>query len=131
MGQSHATSRDTVRLLEIIKDAQAVDDELFYSNVLQGITDLVPCDDITFQLMDVEQRTATGATVLADGRALTLEGDPDDLADPDASDEDMDRFWQAFFAPGGCSYGAIRSGPPDFSMVLRHSDRMGAREYSR
>lgn len=131
MGRSHASSRDTVRLLEIIEGAQAVDDELFYSNVLRGITELVPCDDITFQLMDVEKRTAVGVTVLADGRAVPLGGDPKDPAGPGASDEAMDRFWEAFFAPGGCSYAAIRSGRPDFSMVLRRSDRMGPRQYSR
>jgi len=126
MGQSHATSRDTVRLLEIIAGAHAVDEEVFYSNVLRGISELVPCDDITFQLMDVQQRTAVGVTVLADGRVVGLEGDPGEQ-DPEA----MDRFWQAFFAPGGCSYNSIRAGRPDFSMVLRRSDRMGAREYSR
>ena len=122
MRSNGITTRDVARLLEILEDAEATDDEVFYSSVLRGLAELVPCDDVTFQLMDVEHRAVTGVTVIADGSTTRIEDDLDDA--------EMDRFWQAFFAPGGCSYASIRAGRPDYGMVVRHSDRLGSREYA-
>ncbi len=120
VGESFVTGRDAHRILEIVHDATADnDDEVFYSSVLRGIAELVP-GDVSFQLADIAQHRNEGLC-LVDGRAGPLTpGEDDDFA-----------FWSAYFAPGGCSYDAIRPGLPDYSVVVRRSDRFGDREYLR
>ena len=52
------TDTDIRALLGVFERCQpAADDDIFYADVLTGLRELIPCDDITFQLMDVaEQR---------------------------------------------------------------------------
>lgn len=118
MGESFITGSDARRILEILHDATADDTEVFYSSVLRGIAELVPCHNITFQLSDIEQHSIWGLR-LVDGRTESHAQSP----------EDSFEFWSAYFEPGGCSYAAIRAGLPDYSMVVRKSDRFGDREY--
>jgi DNA-binding CsgD family transcriptional regulator len=119
VGESFVTGRDARRILEIVADATAEDDaELFYSSVLRGIAELVPCDDMTFQLADIGRHSVDGLC-LCGGRTVRLAPSPDESLE----------FWSAYFEPGGCSYEAIRPGLPDYSIVVRKSDRFGDREY--
>jgi DNA-binding CsgD family transcriptional regulator len=121
VGESFVTGHDARRILGIIHGATAEDDaEVFYSSVLRGIAELVPCENITFQLSDIGQHNV-GGLCLFDGRTVPHAPSPDkSLA-----------FWSAYFEPGGCSYDAIRPGLPDYSVVVRRSDRFGDREYER
>lgn len=120
MGESFVTGRDAHRILEIVNDATAEDDaEVFYSSVLHGIAELVPGDQVTFQLQDIGRRSSEGGLCLVDGRTVPHAGSPDQSF----------AFWSAYFEPGGCSYAAIRPGLPDYSVVVRRSDRFGDREY--
>ena len=122
MGESFVTGRDAHRILEIIHDATAEDDtEVFYSSVLRGIAELVPGDQVTFQLSDIGRRSSEGGLCLVDGRTVPHAPSPDKSF----------AFWSAYFEPGGCSYDAIRPGLPDYSVVVRRSDRFGDREYER
>ena len=52
------TETDIHALLGVFDRCQpAADDDIFYADVLRGLRELIPCADITFQLMDVaEQR---------------------------------------------------------------------------
>lgn len=120
MGESFVTGRDARRILEIVADATAEDAELFYSSVLRGIAELVPSDDVLFQLADIGHHHVEGV-ILSHGRTAPLAQSPDESV----------AFWSAFFEPGGCSYAALRPGLPDYSMVVRTSDRFGDREYER
>ena len=121
MGESFVTGRDARRILEIVHDARAeAADEVFYSGVLRGIAELVPADQVSFQLADIGNRTTEGLCFIQ-GATLPLETTPDDAL----------AFWSAYFQPGGCSYDAIRPGLPDYQVVVRRSDRYGDREYLR
>ena len=121
VGESFVTGRDAHRILEVVNDATADDDaEVFYSSVLRGIAELVPADEVTFQLSDIGNHHNEGLC-LVEGRAEPLTPDPADSI----------AFWSAYFEPGGCSYAAIRPGLPDYSVVVRRSDRFGDREYER
>ncbi len=121
VGESFVTGRDARRILEIVHDA-AVEDasEVFYSSVLRGIAELVPCAVVMFQLSDIEHHTIDGVRVV-DGKTVRHAQSPDESA----------AFWSAYLQPGGCSYAAMRPGLPDYSMVVRKSDRFGDREYER
>lgn len=121
MSESDVRTSDIARILEIIESAKAADDtEIFYSGVLRGLAELVPCDDLTFQLMDVPRRSCRTLT-LAAGEIETVDNDADEDPDP----EDTARFWAAYWMPGGCSGGDS----PDYTRVQRTSDRFGDREY--
>jgi DNA-binding CsgD family transcriptional regulator len=117
---STVTETDVVALLDLVEQARAADrEETFYSSVLMGLRDLIPCDDIAFQLMDVRRRIVSGVCV-------TDEGVSHDLEDPDPDVQAA--FWDAFWADGGCSYPMDRD---DYVTILRRSDLHDDREYSR
>ena len=119
MGESFITGRDARRILEIVSDPTADDDiQPFYASVLRGIAELVPCDDVTFQLSDIGHHSIDGLG-LVDGNTVPHAPSP----------EDSLAFWSAYFEPGGCSYAAILPGLPDYSIVVRRSDRFGDGEY--
>ena len=120
MAESFITGRDARRILEIVSDATVEDDaEVFYSSVLRGIAELVPCENVTFQLHDIGHRRTEGGLCLIDGRTVPHAVSP----------EKSLAFWSAYFEPGGCSYDATRL--PDYSVVVRRSDRFGDHEYER
>ncbi|MEO6997769.1 MAG: hypothetical protein ABI112_06770, partial [Terracoccus sp.] len=120
MSESSVRGSDVARLLEIVESAEAADDtEFFYSGVLRGLAELVPCDDLTFQLMDLSRRSVQLLSVEA-GEIGASDTDVDEDPDP----EDTALFWAAYWMPGGCSGGDS----PDYTRVERISDRFGDRE---
>jgi DNA-binding CsgD family transcriptional regulator len=121
VGESFVTGRDARRILDIVGDATAEDPgELFYSSVLRGIAELVPCEMVTLQLSDIGHHSIDGLRLVG-GRTVRHAQSLDETY----------AFWSAYFEPGGCSYDAIRPGLPDYSLVVRRSDRFGDREYLR
>jgi DNA-binding CsgD family transcriptional regulator len=120
VSSSTVTETEVVALLDLVERAQPANgEERFYSSVLIGLRELIPCDDITFQLMDVQRRIVSGVCVTDDGVSHDLE-DPDPVVEA--------AFWDAFWAEGGCSYPMDRN---DYVTILRRSDMYGDLEYSR
>ena len=114
------TEADVRDLLAVFDRCSVADDgDIFYPDVLVGLRELIPCDDITFQLMNVgEQRT--------DILFVTDEGvQREHLVG--GADEYMQMFWQEFWNDDGCA-GPLRTG--DYATVLRHSDFWTEREYA-
>lgn len=114
------TDRDVRDLLGVLEPSDTPDDrDIFYSEVLRGLRELIPCDDITFQLMDVgEQRIRTQCMTDAGLQREETVG---------AEDEYTQMFWQEFWNDDGCA-GGQRTG--DFTTVLRHSDYWTERAYA-
>jgi hypothetical protein len=57
---STTTDADLAEVLRVVERAEAADgQEEFYSAVLVALRELVPCDDITFQVADVRRRVTT------------------------------------------------------------------------
>lgn len=114
------TDQDVRDLLAVLGRGNAADDgDIFYTDVLVGLRRLIPCDDITFQLMDVREQRIWTQFVTDDGvqRAETV----------GAQDEFTQMFWQEFWNDDGCA-GPLRTG--DYATVLRHSDSWSEREYA-
>src|SRR4249919_1570499 len=89
------TDTDVRALLGVFEGCQAAaDDDIFYADVLTGLRELIPCDDITFQLMDVAEQRLRQLVV-------TDEGVQRDES-VGASDEYVQLFWQEFWEPDGC-----------------------------
>ena len=62
------TDTDIRALLGVFDRCQpAADDDIFYADVLTGLRELIPCDDITFQLMDVAEQRLRLLFVTDDG----------------------------------------------------------------
>jgi DNA-binding CsgD family transcriptional regulator len=114
------TDRDVKDLLAVLEPTDAAEDhDIFYSEVLRGLRGLIPCDDITFQLMDVGEQRLRTHCVTDDGlqREETV----------GAEDELTQMFWREFWNDDGCADGQ-RTG--DFATVLRRSDYWTEREYA-
>jgi DNA-binding CsgD family transcriptional regulator len=97
----------------------AAEDDIFYADVLTGLRELIPCEDITFQLMDVaEQRV----------RLLFV---TDDGVDREESvgmvDEYTTVFWQEFWEEDGCA-GPLTTG--DYSTLLHHAETKRTRAWA-
>jgi DNA-binding CsgD family transcriptional regulator len=117
--QSTVTDRDVRRLMQVIDSVgQTLDAQDALFAVLAGMREIIPCDDITFQVMDVRTGRAHGPVIDHTGRH--------DLADDE--DEETDAaFWAAFWQPGGCSYPQDTG---DYSSVLRTSDQFSKRDHA-
>jgi DNA-binding CsgD family transcriptional regulator len=114
------TDQDVRDLLAVLEPTNSPQDrDIFYSEVLLGLRGLIPCDDITFQLMDVGEQRLRTQVVTADGvqREETV----------GAEDEFTRMFWQEFWNDDGCADGQ-RTG--DFTTVLRHSDYWTELDYA-
>lgn len=62
------TDEDVRDLLAVFERQTAADDgDIFYPDVLVGLRELIPCDDITFQLMDVGEQRVDMLFVSDDG----------------------------------------------------------------
>ena len=120
MAQAHATQADVSRVLEIVESARAVDgSEIFYSDVLRGLAELVPSDDITFQLMDIPRETyelfsLAGGTIVVTNDRQEREQDPEEYA----------RWWDAYWACDRAGWHL-----PDHGRVVRRTDHYSDREY--
>jgi len=89
----------------------AADDDIFYADVLTGLRDLIPCDDITFQLMDVAEQRLRQLVVSDEGvQREDMVGGNDEL---------VQLFWQEFWEPDGCA-GPLATG--DYSTLLHHAE---------
>ena len=120
MSSSTVTETHVLALLDLVESARPADpEELFYSSVLTGLRELIPCDYIRFQFMDVRRRTLRGVEVADDGITHDLE-DPD----PDVEAQ----WWAGFWGEGGCSYPIDHD---DYVTILRRSDQHGDLEYAR
>jgi DNA-binding CsgD family transcriptional regulator len=114
------TDNDVRALLAVFDRCQpAADDDIFYADVLTGVRELIPCDDITFQLMDVaEQRIRL---LCVDDEGLHRE------ESVGRTDEFLTMFWQEFWEEDGCA-GPLTTG--DYSTLLHHAEQWGEREYA-
>lgn len=112
--------QDVTTLLGVLEQPPTADaDEIFYPEVLLGLRALIPCDDLTFQLMEVSTQQVTTLTA-------TDEGVHQDHG-VGAQDAFTEVFWQEFWHDSGCA-GPLRTG--DHTTVLRRSDRWGDRQYA-
>ncbi len=114
------TDQDVRDLLAVLEPTStAGEGDIFYTEVLQGLRELIPCEDLSFQLMEVaEQRLRVHC--LTDDGLLREES-------VGAADEFTAVFWQEFWNDDGCA-GGQRTG--DFATVVRHSDSWTERGYA-
>lgn len=120
MGRWVLTDDDVRRLLAALDRTHATGSaDVFYGGVLEGLRELIPCDDITFQLMDVGQQRLWLQYVNDGGvHAEDTVGIVDELTA---------MFWQEFWQDDGCAGGQATG---DFTTVLRLSDRWTERAYA-
>ncbi len=120
VGNWTMTDADVRALLGVLERSEpAADDDIFYADVLTGLRELIPCDDITFQLMDVaEQRT----------RLLFVTDEGVQREDSvGITDEFTQLFWQEFWEEDGCA-GPLQTG--DYSTLLHHAELTRTRAYA-
>jgi DNA-binding CsgD family transcriptional regulator len=114
------TDQDVRDLLAVLEPSNtAADGDIFYTEVLQGLRELIPCDDMSFQLMEVAEQRLRVHCVTDDG--------PQREESVGAADEFTAMFWQEFWNDDGCASGQ-RTG--DFATVVRLSDSWTEREYA-
>jgi DNA-binding CsgD family transcriptional regulator len=119
-GSSSITDVEVSELLGLLERAEPVDGvEPFYSTAMNALRELVPCDDMTFQIMDVRRRLVGGVCVTDEGVSYDIQFD-----DPAMLEE----FWAAYWAEGGCSF-PHETG--DYTTIVRRSDMFGDLEYGR
>src|SRR4051812_50134186 len=106
------TDADVGALLEVFEPGgPAAADDIFYADVLTGLRELIPCVDITFQLMDVAEQRLRLLYVTEDGvQREELVG---------ATDEFTQLFWQEFWEEDGCA-GPLMHG--DYSTLIHHAE---------
>jgi DNA-binding CsgD family transcriptional regulator len=114
------TDTDVHALLDVFDRYQpAADDDIFYGDVLAGVRELIPCADISFQLMDVaEQRLRV---LFVDDEGLHRE------ESVGRADEFLDMFWQQFWEEDGCA-GPLLTG--DYSTLLHQAEMWGDQAYA-
>jgi DNA-binding CsgD family transcriptional regulator len=106
------TDADVRALLGVFDRCQpTAGDDIFYADVLTGLRELIPCDDITFQLMDVAEQRLRLLYVSDDGvhREESV----------GTTDEFLQLFWQEFWEEDGCA-GPLVTG--DYSTLLHHAE---------
>jgi len=114
------TDADVGALLRVFEPGQpAAADDIFYADVLTGLRELIPCDDITFQLMDVAEQRVRLLTVTDEGvQREESVGITDGLTQ---------MFWQRFWEEDGCA-GPLATG--DYSTLLHQAETWGTRAYA-
>ena len=114
------TDTDIRALLAVFEGCQpAADDDIFYADVLTGLRDLIPCDEIAFQLMDVAEQRIRQLVMSDEGvqRVDSVGG----------SDEYGQLFWQEFWQPDGCA-GPLITG--DYSTLLHQAEMWSPRAWA-
>jgi DNA-binding CsgD family transcriptional regulator len=114
------TDTDVRDLLNVFERCQpATDDDIFYADVLTGLRELIPCEDISFQLMDVAEQRLRLLYVSDDGvhREETV----------GMEDEFLQLFWREFWEEDGCA-GPLLTG--DYSTVIHQADQWSALVYA-
>jgi DNA-binding CsgD family transcriptional regulator len=114
------TGSDVRNLLDVFERCEpAADDDIFYADVLAGLRELIPCDDISFQLMDVAEQRIRLLFVNDDGvQREECQG---------AESEFLQIFWREFWEEDGCA-GPLVTG--DYSTLLHQAEEWGARAYA-
>ena len=110
------TDHDVRALLDVFdRRGLAADHDIFYADVLLGLRELIPCDEITFQLMDIAQQRSRGLDVTADGvQRWDLVGG--------ANDEWQQLYWERFWEEDGRA-GPLTTG--DYCTVLHQAEIWG------
>jgi DNA-binding CsgD family transcriptional regulator len=114
------TDTDVRDLLNVFERCQpAADDDIFYADVLTGLRELIPCDDISFQLMDVAEQRVRLLYVSDDGvhREESV----------GTENEFLQVFWREFWEEDGCA-GPLLTG--DYSTVIHKAEQWSARGYA-
>lgn len=114
------TDTDVGALLDVFDRCQAAaDDDIFYADVLLGLRELIPCDDISFQLMDVAEQRVRLLFVTDEGvqREESV----------GAADGFTQMFWQRFWEEDGCA-GPLVTG--DYSTLLHQAETWSPRAYA-
>jgi len=114
------TDADVRALLDVFdRCAPAADDDIFYADVLTGLRELIPCDDITFQLMDVAEQRIRLLCVSDHGveREESV----------GRSDEFLEMFWRQFWEEDGCA-GPLATG--DHATLLHQAEQWSQRAYA-
>lgn len=115
------TDQDVRNLLDVLEPAPAAyGDDIFYADVLAGLQRLIPCDDLTFQLMDVRDQHIRLLTVSDDGVEREESFGTED-------DEFTQVFWQEFWKFDGCAGPLLTN---DYTTVQRRSDLWTSRDYA-
>ncbi|HET7072005.1 MAG TPA: LuxR C-terminal-related transcriptional regulator [Nocardioides sp.] len=114
------TDTDVGDLLDVLERCEpAAADDIFYADVLAGLRELIPCDDITFQLMDVAEQRVNLLCVTDDGvQREECHG---------AEDEFLQLFWREFWEEDGCA-GPLSTG--DYATVLHQAETWSTRAYA-
>lgn len=114
------TDADVRALLGVFDRCQPTAcDDIFYADVLTGLRELIPCDDITFQLMEVaEQRVRLLFVTDAGVQREESVG---------AHDEYTQLFWQEFWEEDGCA-GPLTTG--DYATLLHQADLWSPRAWA-
>ncbi|MEU4607835.1 response regulator transcription factor [Kribbella sp. NPDC023972] len=116
MEQLTVTERDLRRMLDVIDlGRQAGPDEVFPRELMQGLAELIPADDITFQVSRPLEREFVAMEEVTEEEAELGEGW-----------EDL--FWQSYWYAEVCSR-PQRTG--DYESIWKLSDYLSARELAR
>src|SRR3954452_13963706 len=135
------TDTDVRALLSVLDRCRPdADRDIFYEHVLTGLRELIPCDDISFQLMDVaEQRlrvlfvTDDGVNPVEDRRGQRTKVFFRDrpwrgsCGFSGATNEFTRLFWQEFWEEDGCAC-SVATG--DYSTLLHHAELTRTRAYA-
>jgi DNA-binding CsgD family transcriptional regulator len=114
------TDQDVGALLGVFERCRpAADGDIFYADVLSGMRELIPCSDISFQLMDVAEKHISCLQVTDDGVQRT--------ESVGVIDEFTHMFWQEFWEEDGCA-GPLSSG--DYSSLLHQADTWSERAWA-
>jgi DNA-binding CsgD family transcriptional regulator len=114
------TDTDVRALLDVFDRCQpAADDDIFYADVLVGVRELIPCDNISFQLMDVAEQRVRLLHVTDDGVSRK--------ESVGRTDEFLQMFWQEFWEEDGCA-GPLTTG--DYSTLLHKASTHDRRSYA-
>src|SRR5215204_5786388 len=117
-GKWTLTDTDVRALLAVFDRCQpAADDDIFYADVLLGLRELIPCADISFQLMDVAEQRLSLLMVTDDGvQREEAVG---------RTNEFLEVFWREFWEEDGCA-GPLVTG--DYSTVIHQAEISSPRE---
>lgn len=114
------TDADVRALLGVFEHCEPdADDDIFYADVLTRLRALIPCVDITFQLMDVAEQRVRLLFVTDEGVQR------EDCVG--VIDEFTALFWQEFWEEDGCA-GPLETG--DYSTLLHHAELTRTRAYA-
>jgi DNA-binding CsgD family transcriptional regulator len=114
------TDTDIRALLGVFDRCEpAAADDIFYADVLTGLRELIPCGDITFQLMDVAEQRLRLLFVTDEGvqRQESV----------GVNNEFEQLFWQEFWEEDGCA-GPLSTG--DYSTLLHHAEMWTTRAWA-